>query len=317
MKTAFLIDSRFLEHDTGPHHPETAARLVALETHLRGCGLWDELKHLRIEAASEADIARCHEKSHIARVKNLAQTGGGALDIDTLVSPRSFEAALLASGAAMGAVQAVWQGEAENAFVAVRPPGHHAASGRDQGNPWGFCLFNHIAVAARYAQSVLSAQKVAILDFDVHHGNGTQEIFYQDGSVFFASIHEMPLFPGSGAFAEKGEGAGVGATLNIPLSAGSDGELYQRAWAQVGLAVEKFAPDLMLLSAGFDAYKHDPLAHMRLEIEDFEMLVSQAKKWARKLCGGKLVAVLEGGYNLDGLARGVEATLRVLQSDEI
>ncbi len=313
MKTAFLTHPLFLEHQTGAHHPETAARLRAIESHLRECGLWDELTHLPFEAASEADIARCHLESHIARVKNLAKNGGGALDGDTLVSPKSFEIALLASGAAIRAVEAVWKGEADNAFVAARPPGHHAESGRDPNSPWGFCLFNQIAVAARYAQEVLGAEKVAILDFDVHHGNGTQEIFIEDPSVFFASIHESPLFPGSGAHAEIGEGAGRGTTLNFPLPAGSDGALYRLAWAQVGMAVEKFAPDLILLSAGFDAHQSDPLAHMKLATEDFAALVADAKSWAQKGCGGKLVAVLEGGYDLPALSQSVAATLRVLR----
>ena len=174
---------------------------------------------------------------------------------------------------------------------------------------------NQVAVAARYAQEVLGAQKVAILDFDVHHGNGTQEIFYEDSSVFFASIHQSPLFPGSGAHSETGQGAGRGTTLNFPLPAGSDGALYELAWAQVGMAVEKFAPDLILLSAGFDAHQNDPLAHMKLKTEDFADLVSVAKSWAQKVCGGKLVAVLEGGYDLPALSQSVEATLRVLRRD--
>lgn len=315
MKTAFLTHPIFLEHDTGPTHPERAARLVAIETQLRASDLWEKLEHLDFAPAQETDIARCHTVEHIERVKRLAQSGGGSLDADTIVSPRSFEAALGASGAAMRAVEAVWRGEVDNAFVAARPCGHHAESGRDPNGPWGFCLFNQVAVAARYAQE-LGAKKVAILDFDVHHGNGTQEIFWEDETVFFASIHESPLFPGSGAHAEVGAGAGRGTTLNFPLPAASDGALYRLAWAQVGMKLEKFAPDLILLSAGYDAYKNDPLAHMKLEIEDFANLVFEAKSWADALCGGKLVAVLEGGYNLNGLAQGVEATMRVLMDQK-
>lgn len=324
MKTAFLTHPLFLEHDTGPGHPEKSDRLRAIETHLRKVGLWDELAHLPFEAALESDIARCHLPAHIARVKAMARSGGGMLDADTVVSPRSFEVALLASGAAMRAVQAVWSGDFDNAFVAARPPGHHAASGRDEENPWGFCLFNQVAVAARYAQH-LGAKRVAILDFDVHHGNGTQEIFYEDGGVFFASIHESPLFPGSGAASEKGEGAGLGSTLNMPMDCVKPGRIYRRLpdgvlwlqqWKRLRLPLERFAPDLIILSAGFDAHKDDPLAHMKLEIEDFAALVAEAKKWATELCGGKLVAVLEGGYDLPALAQGVETTLRVMMSDK-
>ncbi len=315
MTTAFLTHPLFLEHDTGPAHPERAARLLAIERQLRATPLWDELAHLDFAPASEADIERCHLKSHIARVKTMAQNGGGALDSDTIVSPRSFEAALLASGAAIEAVRAVWQGEVQNAFVAARPCGHHAESGRDSGGPWGFCLFNHVAVAARYAQQILGAKKVAILDFDVHHGNGTQEIFWEDGSVLFASVHESPLFPGSGAHSETGAGAGSGTTLNFPLPAGSKGNSFRLAWAQIGTKLEKFAPELILVSAGYDAFKNDPLANLNLEIEDFADLMSDAKSWAAALCGGKIVAVLEGGYDLDGLAQGVEATLRVLKQN--
>ncbi len=314
MKTAFFTHPLFLEHDTGAAHPEKAGRLRAIEARLRESGVWDDLAHLDFSPAAESDVLRCHTSAHLERVKALAARGGGMLDADTIVSPRSFEVALAASGAAMRAVEAVWRGEVDNAFVAARPPGHHAASGRDFDNPWGFCLFNPAAIAARTAQQ-LGAERVAILDFDVHHGNGTQEIFWEDASVFFASIHESPLFPGSGAFSEKGGSAALGTTLNFPLPAGADGALYKLAWAQVGMAVEKFAPDLIILSAGFDAYKDDPLAHMSLEIEDFAALMAEAKGWAAKGCNGKIVAILEGGYNLDGLARGVEAALRELLRD--
>ncbi len=325
MKTAFLTHKLFLEHDTGPSHPERAARLVAIEAQLRTTELWDALAHPEFSPASEADIARCHISDHIARVKRIAQSGGGTLDADTVISPRSFEAALLASGAAIEAVRAVWHGEIKNAFVAARPCGHHAESGRDAGSPWGFCLFNHAAVAARYAQEVLGAKKVAILDFDVHHGNGTQEIFSEDPSVFFASIHESPLFPGSGAASEQGGGAGLGTTVNMPKSRANpnvinrrlpDGVLWRNQWKRLRLPLARFAPEIIILSAGFDAHKADPLAHIELRTSDLADLVSDAKRWAGALCGDKLVAVLEGGYDLEALAQSVEATLRVMMSDE-
>lgn len=315
MKTAYLTSPLFLEHHTGAGHPERPDRLVAIQNNLKQSGLWDELTHLPFEAATEADLEMCHIPEHIARVKAMAQSGGGALDADTIVSSQSFDAAALASGAAMRAVDAVWNREVDNAFVAERPCGHHAESGRNAGAKWGFCLFNHAAIAARHAQRKWGAERVAILDFDVHHGNGTQEIFYEDPSVFFASIHQSPLFPYQGAFEDKGEGEGKGTTLNFPLPAGSDGALYQRAWDQVRMALEKFQPQLIVLSAGYDAHRKDPLAHMNLTHDDFASLILQAKSWAGSMCEGRLVAVLEGGYNLNALAESVAATLTVLKAD--
>ena len=313
MKTAFLSHPDFKLHNNGAGHPERPQRLEAIENALQTANLWDELNHLSFQNAQESDLERCHTPQHIERVKNLAQNGGGYLDGDTFVGKESFEIAKLACGAAMQAVESVWKGEAKNAFVASRPPGHHAESGRDFDSPWGFCLFNHVAVAACFAQN-LGAQKVAILDFDVHHGNGTQEIFTADDSVFFASLHQSPLFPGSGAASEIGIGRGEGFTLNFPLRAGSDGAIYRAAWEKVGDATRAFGPDLILISAGFDAHKRDPLGSMDLTTPDFAALVSSAKNWADELCGGKLVAVLEGGYDLTALGESVATTIEVLQS---
>ena len=315
MKTGFLTHPLFLQHDTGPHHPENAERLRAIDAHLRQTGMAENLEYIPFSPASEDDLAGCHTRNHIARVKSIARNGGGALDGDTLVSAASFDAAILASGAVLGAVDAVMSGAIDNAFVAARPCGHHAESGRNPHSPWGFCLFNHVAAGARYAQQKWGLERVAILDFDVHHGNGTQEIFYDDGSVFFASIHESPLFPGTGLSVETGTGDGKGATCNIPLPSGSDGARYRHAWAQIGREVEKFAPQLLILSAGYDAHRADPLAHMDLEVCDFEFLVGEAKNWAQSLCGGKIIAVLEGGYNLRALSQSVAATLAVLQTN--
>ncbi len=316
MKTAFLTHPDFLLHDTGSSHPERPDRLRAIEKYLHQTGQWDDLLHAEFSIATEDQIEACHLLRHIHRVKNIAESGGGALDGDTLISPSSFRAATLAAGAAIGSVDVVVNGEAENAFCAVRPCGHHAESGRRALSSWGFCLFNNVAIAARHAQNAHGLKKVAILDFDVHAGNGTQEIFYEDGSVFYASLHEWPLFPNIGAAEERGEGAGLGTTLNFPLPAGSNGVLYRRVWQKVGAEVEKFQPDLILVSAGYDAHIGDPLAHMNLVSADFAALVLDAKHWAKSLCGGRLVAVLEGGYNLGALAESVAATLAVLGDDE-
>lgn len=315
MKTAFYTHPNFSLHFNGDGHPESPQRLKAITAAVREAEIWDELAHLSFQPATELDLARCHTQAHINRVKALAQSGGGQLDGDTRVGPDSFHVAMLASGAAIAATRAVLSGEIKNAFVASRPPGHHAESGRDANPPWGFCLFNHIAVATRWAQQEGGANRVAILDFDVHHGNGTQEIFYRDPSVLFVSLHQSPLFPGSGAREETGAGAGEGATLNFPLPAGCDGDIYRRVWKLVGDAVRAFKPNLILLSAGYDAHARDPLGSMQLQTDDYAHLVREAKSWADEWCDGKLVAILEGGYNLSALSESVVATLDVLRAE--
>ncbi len=312
MKTAFFTSPRFGEHDNGSGHPERPARMEAISAALREVGLWEALDHRAFEMASEADLETCHTRAHIERVRQMAQSGGGMLDGDTGVGPASFEVAGLVVGAAIEAVRLVMQGEARNAFVCSRPPGHHAESGRDPYAPWGFCLFNAVAIAARAAQRDWGAARVAILDFDVHHGNGTQEIFYSDPSVLFVSLHQSPLFPGTGAASESGSGAGEGFTVNYPLPAGSSGAVYHRVWGRVGARVREFKPDLILLSAGYDAHDGDPLGGMQLTSDDFGALVYDAQSWADELCGGKLVALLEGGYDLNALAASVAITLGVL-----
>ena len=312
MNTAFFSSPRFQEHDNGASHPERPERMEAIASGVREVGLWDLLDHRTFQAASEVDLELCHTRAHIERVKQLAQNGGGFLDGDTRVSPASFEVATLGVGAATEAVRAVMNGEVKNAFVCARPPGHHAESGRDANSSWGFCLFNSVAIAARVAQRDFGAKRVAILDFDVHHGNGTQEIFYADPSVLFVSLHQWPLFPGTGAATERGEGVGLGTTLNFPLPSGSSGSVYHRVWGQVGAKVRAFNPDLILLSAGFDAHDGDPLGGMKLTSDDFGALVFDANLWAQELCDGRLVAVLEGGYNLDALAASVAMTLGVM-----
>ena len=315
MKTAFYTHPDFQLHFNGDGHRERPQRLTAITETIREAAIWDELAHPTFEAATEFDLFRCHTWAHIERVKALSLRGGGQLDGDTHVGPDSFAVAKLASGAAIAATGAVIGGEFKNAFVAARPPGHHAESGRDSGSPWGFCLFDHVAVAARWAQDQTAVKRVAILDFDVHHGNGTQQIFYTDSNVFFASLHQSPLFPGTGARDETGAGKGEGATLNFPLAAGGGGEIYRRTWKLVGDAVRQFAPDLILLSAGYDAHARDPLGSMQLQATDYADLVRDAKGWADECCGGKLVAILEGGYDLPALGESVVATLNVLRAE--
>ena len=316
MRTGFYTHPDFLLHVTREGHPERPERLVAIELMLHQTGLWAQLQRPEFGPATEEQLWACHTRAHIERVRHLSEQGCGELDGDTVVGPASFEVARLASGAAIAATDAVLAGRLDNAFCAVRPPGHHAGSGRQQRWPWGFCLFNHVAVAARYAQSHCGVEKVAILDFDVHHGNGTQEIFEGDHSVLFVSLHEWGIFPGSGADQERGIGDGLGTTINFPIPSHSDGRVYRRAWEQVGVAVEKFGPELIIVSAGFDAHIGDPLAHMALLSVDFGYIVAQTKAWAEKLCDGHLVCVLEGGYNLGALSESVAGVIAVLLGDQ-
>lgn len=315
MKTAYFSHPDFLLHDTGVGHPERPERLRAIEKYLQETDLWHSLDHLPFEPATEDQLALGHTLPHISRVREIAQSGGGALDGDTVVSPQSFEVAKLAVGAAIAATDAVLENRADNAFCAVRPPGHHAESGRRKLAVWGFCLFNAVAIAAKWAQQKHGLERVAIVDFDVHHGNGTQEIFWEDESVLYVSLHEWGIFPNSGGAHDLGDEGGHGATLNLPLPANSNGTTYRRVWTQVGQKLREFKPQLLILSCGYDAHLADPLAHMALLAPDYANLILDAKNWAKELCENRLVCVLEGGYNLGALAESVAATLEVLGQD--
>jgi acetoin utilization deacetylase AcuC-like enzyme len=311
MRTAYFTNAIFRDHDNGTGHPESPQRLEAIDAALRREALWDRLLKPSFGPATQEQLRLCHDEALIERIRELAQRGGGAIDPDTRVSPTSFEVVCHAVGAAIRAADGVLCGEWENAFVASRPPGHHATPSRAM----GFCLFNSVAVAAREAQRVHGLERVAILDFDVHHGNGTQEIFYEDGSVFYASVHQSPFFPGTGSTDQRGAGAGEGCTFNIPLPAGQGDAEYLRAWREIGAAVKAFQPELILLSAGYDAHYDDPLGGMKVTRDGFAALTQSALDWARELCAGRLVCVLEGGYSLGGLSQSVAATMEVLSGD--
>ena len=308
MPTALFHHPDFALHDNGPRHPEREARMSAILEKLREENLLDSLAQPQFEAASEDDIARAHTREHIALIRDLAQSGGGQIDGDTRVGAQSYDVARLACGAAISATARVLAGECDNAFVVARPPGHHAESNRAM----GFCLFNTVAVAARYALEVGGLQRVAILDFDVHHGNGTQEIFYEDSKVFFASLHQWPLYPGTGAAHETGAGAGIGTTKNIPLPAGYDDDEYIRAWRTLEAPLREYSPQMIFISAGFDAHVRDPLGSMNVTAQGFATMAKIARSWAREMCGGKLVCVLEGGYDLQGLSESVAAVVKEL-----
>jgi len=308
MTTGLVHDALFLEHNTGPGHPERAARLAAIRERLETSGLLQELDAAAPSQAPIERLERVHVKGFPERIRAASSDAPCRLpDGDTVVSPGSWHAALAAAGGACDAVTRVVDGTWENAFVAARPPGHHAEADRAM----GFCLFNNAAVAARHAQDSCGIARVAIVDWDVHHGNGTQHIFEHDPTVFYASLHQWPLYPGTGAASERGLGAGEGATLNCPQEPGSGDAQWIGAFeTQVLPALEAFGPELVIVSAGFDAHVDDPLAGARVTTDGFERMTTLVRDFARASCQGRIVSLLEGGYDLDALAASVEAHLR-------
>ncbi|HTA42564.1 MAG TPA: histone deacetylase [Bryobacteraceae bacterium] len=301
MSTAFLADPVAKEHDPGPGHPEQPARWDAA-VH----GLGDHaLTRTSPRAATEDELTLCHSDTHIATARRDVLRGAHSLSTgDTDINARSFDVALRAAGTCLNAIDLVMQGKANNAFCIVRPPGHHASGSRGM----GFCLFNNIAIAARYAQRKHGVERVAIADWDVHHGNGTQDIFYSDGSVFFFSTHQSPWYPGTGDVRETGEGAGKGCTLNCPLPAGAGKDEILGAFRdKFAPKMDEFRPDLILISAGFDSRRGDPLGRFVLTDTDFAELTTMMRAIADKHAKGRLISILEGGYNLDGLAKAVSA----------
>jgi acetoin utilization deacetylase AcuC-like enzyme len=299
-KTAIIHHPTYKKHDTGPGHPEAPQRYQAVMDSLRGDeSLWNSLIELTPTEAKKGLIQSVHTEEHFKRVAGAFENGMDRLDADTVISMHSFDAAMLGAGGACRAVEAVMEGEADNAFVAVRPPGHHATSE----SAMGFCLFNNVAVGARYAQNKYKeVSKVAILDWDVHHGNGTQGIFYDDPSVFFFSMHQYPWYPGTGSRGETGIGRGKDFTLNVPVKANTSAQQqlvdFENAISEIS---SRFTPDLIFISAGFDAHTSDPLGQLRLENDDFRKMTDIVKQWADQVCGGRIVSCLEGGYNLKTL----------------
>lgn len=311
MSTALVYHEDYLLHDTGPH-PENRQRLESVVAHLKREGIWGQCQHPPPRAASREEVLACHAEEHWNRIHDLGTQASAAqrhfrADPDTVVSPKSVEVALLATGGAITAAESVLAGKASNAFALIRPPGHHATPDRAM----GFCLFNNIAIAARFAQRKHGIAKVAIVDWDVHHGNGTQDIFYSDPSVFFFSVHQHPWYPGTGMAEETGEGKAKGTKLNVPLPAGKADSDYVKVFIEkVAPALEKFKPNFMLISAGYDARIDDPLGRMRISDAGFAELTRIVRTWSERFCNGKFVALLEGGYNLQGLPLAVAATLR-------
>jgi len=308
--TILYSDALFLEHDTGVH-PESADRLRAISARLAQSGLIERCTAGVSQPLTEEAVAGVHSRQEIAEIKQLAAEGGGCTDPDTVVSPASYRVALAAAGACVAAVDAVLGGADRTALCLVRPPGHHATPTRSM----GFCLFNNIALAARHAQAKHGITRVLIVDWDVHHGNGTQDIFYEDPEVLFYSIHRFGngFYPGTGAAGETGRGNGLGYTLNVPVRYGTARKSYHAQFlAALEQAAERIKPELVLVSAGFDAHARDPIGSLGLETEDFAALTRAVLAVAGAHAGGRLVSCLEGGYHLQALTDSVQAHLEEL-----
>lgn len=307
---SLFIDQIFLRHETG-RHPENPRRLIRVAARLEQAGLVSQCRMGNFELADEATLLTVHSPEMIARVRSIAELGGGAIDADTILSPESYDVARAAAGAATAAVDDVIAGPSRRALCLVRPPGHHANSTTSM----GFCLFNNIAVAAEHARKVHGLERILIVDWDVHHGNGTQDIFYNDGGIHFLSIHRFGrgFYPGTGDNDETGTGAGLGCIRNVPIAHGTSRNDYRAAFEAAATRMADLSrPQLVLVSAGFDAHAADPIGSLGLECEDFEVMTRLLIDIAGVHAEGRLVSLLEGGYHLDALAESVRAHLEEL-----
>jgi acetoin utilization deacetylase AcuC-like enzyme len=299
-----VFDPLFLDHGE-VWHPENRTRLEAVVARLQESGLWDELEEIPALPADEEQLQWLHTQDYIEDLRLICQSGGGALDPDTVATSATFGAALVAAGSCMWSTRLVVEGGLDSALCLVRPPGHHALPSRAM----GFCFFNNAALAAEMARA-LGVERVALLDWDVHHGNGSQEMFYHRGDVLYASIHQHGIFPGTGSVDEVGVDAGSGRTINIPLPGAAMDDHYLRAWDQIVVpAVRSYQPGIIIVSAGYDGHYSDSLASHLLTTDGYYRLAERTRALAEELCEGRLCVVLEGGYALDALARGVESTV--------
>lgn len=314
MSCGLAYDSFFEKHLTGPGHPERPERTSRVYEEMTKAGMIEKAVKLQAQACKEEYLELAHKREYLAQAKKDIEEGLKSLSTgDTQVSMKSWEVALLATGGVLHAVSQVVKGKIGRAFCLTRPPGHHATPSKGM----GFCIFNHVALAARFAQEELGIGKVLIVDWDVHHGNGTQDVFYEDETVMFLSTHQSPWYPGTGSKEETGKGKGLGYTLNFPFPAGSGRhEIVEGAFGlDLPKKIKNFRPELILISAGFDSRRGDPLGQFRLSDKDFSDLTRLIVGLAKEHCGGKVVSVLEGGYDLAGLAKGCLAHFSALSQD--
>jgi acetoin utilization deacetylase AcuC-like enzyme len=308
MATGYVYDPIYLEHDLAGH-PENQRRLKSILQALEEYKILAQLAPIPAVPITPQRLARVHDLHYVEQVRRVAQQGGGHLDMDTYVRSASYEAALMAAGGLVEATRAVLDGELDNAFALVRPPGHHALRSRGM----GFCLFNNVAIAARYALAERGLDRVLIVDFDVHHGNGTQDEFEADPAVMYISTHQYPHYPGTGHWSETGHGDGAGSIVTVPLQGGVGDDGFARVFEEiVGPAAWRFQPQLLLVSAGYDAHWDDPLAYMQLSVGGYTAIAQALKDLASELCSGRLVFTLEGGYHLEALAYSILNTFGVL-----
>ena len=314
LRTAILRDDIYLQHITGDYHPESHHRLEVVYGMLQDEDMQDTFRVLSPRPATREELQLNHSSNYIDQVASTAGRSFCSLDPDTTTSPKSWEAARMAAGGVLVAVDRVMEGEIENAFALVRPPGHHAESNKGM----GFCLFNNIAIAAHYARQKHLLERILIIDWDLHHGNGTQNAFYEDPQVLYFSTHQYPYYPGSGSVDEDGQGKGKGFTVNVPLPGGQGDQDFEAIFKEILKPIAtQFKPQLILVSAGYDIYSQDPLGAMDVTPEGFATLTSLIMDMARSSCQGRVVITLEGGYHLDGLRDSVKATLKELRGDSI
>ncbi len=312
MTTGYVYDEIFLKHNLSGH-PENRTRLERTMALLEQTGMLARLTHVPARPATREELTRVHRPAYVDQVQAISERGGGHLDPDTYVNADSYQAALMAAGGLIEATLAVIDGQVDNAFALVRPPGHHAMPDRGM----GFCLFGNVVIAAQAARLDRGLDRVLIVDFDVHHGNGTQAMVEEDPAICYVSTHQYPHYPGTGAAREIGRGPGKGTVVNIPLSPGAGDQVFQGLYEQVVIPVaRRFAPDLILVSAGFDAHWDDPLAGLGLSLAGYAWITRTLVSLAEELCGGRIVFTLEGGYHLNVLSHGVLNTFHALLGDE-
>ena len=311
-KTGYISDPFYLKHKNEPH-PENPGRLNAIQKNIESSKYYNNLTLIQPRKATVEDIAKVHGTGYIRSVEDSCRNGVRNLDADTVISADSYQAALLSAGAGLEALDKILEGTVGNAFCAVRPPGHHA----EQNKAMGFCLFNNVGVIARYAQDIKNIQKIFIFDWDVHHGNGTQHSFYKDSSIYYSSIHQYPFYPGTGGVDETGTGDGLGSNLNLPMRAYScDADYINAIEHKLIPVIQKFNPDLIIISAGFDAHENDPLAQINLSTDCYGKMTQKLMEIANDVCNGRILSMLEGGYDYSALADSVQLHVETLASSQ-